>query len=180
MLDPDHIRIHKLQNRNGMTVVLSNYGARVMSIIVKDKYNLLTDVALGYDTIEGYLDSNDPYFGATVGRFTNRITKGKFVLDGKEYQLAQNDTCGPNHVHGGINGFSHVVWNTEHAKSNAVEYRYLSRDKEEGYPGNLNVSVKYSLTNENSLIIDYKAHTDKPTICNLTNHCISTPLNTLR
>ncbi len=170
MPTPDHIRIHKLQNKNGMTVVLSNYGARVLSIVVKDKYYRNTDVALGYDSIIGYLESNDPYFGATVGRFVNRISMGKFALEGKEYQLSKNDAFGPNHVHGGEKGFSHVVWNVESSDSNSIEYQYLSNDMEEGFPGNLNVIVRYRLSEDNSLVIDYKATTDASTICNLSNH----------
>ncbi|KKL23098.1 hypothetical protein LCGC14_2428790, partial [marine sediment metagenome] len=126
MPNPDQIKIHKLQNKSGMTVGLSNYGARVLSIIVKNKHNRYTDVALGYDTIEEYLVSNDPYFGATVGRFANRISSGKFVLNGKEYQLSKNDPCGPNHVHGGDTGFSHVVWNVVLSDTNSIEYQYLS------------------------------------------------------
>ncbi len=162
--------IHKLRNNNGMTVVLANYGARVLSILVRDKQGRFTDVALGFDTPEAYLHARDPYFGATVGRFANRIAGGRFTLEGKLYKLAKNDTLGPNHVHGGEKGFSHVNWDVRVIDPGSVEYRYLSGHMEEGYPGNLDVVVRYSLHDDNSLVIDYQASTDASTICNLTHH----------
>lgn len=160
-----------LRNNSGMKVVLCNYGARVQSIVLRDKHGRETDVILGYDTIEGYLQSNDPYFGATVGRFANRISRGRFCLQGKELQLSINDGPGPNHVHGGIRGFSSVVWKTEMEGAHSILFHYHSKHMEEGYPGNMDVQVRYRVTDDNSLVIDYRASTDAPTICNLTNHC---------
>ena len=162
--------IYTLTNANGCEVRITNYGGIVVSLKVPDKTGKLADVVLGYETLDKYIEKT-PYFGALIGRYGNRIGKGKFTLNGKEYTLAINN--GPNHLHGGIVGFDKVVWRAkEIRKSEAVglELSYLSKDGEEGYPGNLSVTVRYLWTNDNELRIDYAATTDKPTVVNLTNH----------
>lgn len=161
---------YTLSNANGMKVQITNYGGIVTSILVPDKNGKLADVVLGYDNLEGYL-KNNPYFGCIVGRYGNRIARGKFKIDGKEYSLATNN--GPNHLHGGLKGFDKVVWTAKEIRSQqtvGLELSYWSKDGEEGYPGNLAVTVAYTLSNDNALRIDYQATTDQPTICNLTNH----------
>lgn len=161
---------YTLSNANGMKVQITNYGGIVTSILVPDKNGKLADVVLGYDNLEGYL-KNNPYFGCIVGRYGNRIARGKFKIDGKEYSLATNS--GPNHLHGGLKGFDKVVWTAKEIRSQqtvGLELSYWSKDGEEGYPGNLAVTVAYTLSNDNALRIDYQATTDQPTICNLTNH----------
>ena len=153
-----------------MEVKITNYGGIITSVLVPDKDGKMEDVVLGYDNLEGYLKSS-PYFGAIVGRYGNRIANGKFTLDGKEYPLAVNN--GKNHLHGGLVGFDKVIWETEIEKkenSVALKMKYLSKDMEEGYPGNLNVEVIYTIDNENAIAIDYIATTDKTTHVNLTNH----------
>lgn len=157
-----------LQNLNGMEMAVTNYGAKIVSLHVPDRNGVLTDVVLGHNTIEEYLHSEEPYFGAVCGRTCNRIAKGRFVLDGKEYRLAVNN--GPNNLHGGIKGFNAVVWDAEQPDDHTVHLSYTSPDGEEGYPGTLTTRITYRLTNENSLEIEYEAITDKPTIVNLTNH----------
>lgn len=164
------IDIYTLRNKNGLEFKIMNYGGAIVSAKVPDKNGNIADIALGYDSLKGYL-KNNPYFGPIVGRYANRIAKGKFTLNGKEYTLATND--GPNHLHGGIKGFDKKVWNAvpeKVKKGVALKLHYLSKDGEEGYPGNLNVTVTYTLTNNNELRIDYSATTDKTTIVNLTNH----------
>lgn len=161
---------YTLSNANGMKVQITNYGGIVTSILVPDKNGKLADVVLGYNNLAGYL-KNNPYFGCIVGRYGNRIARGKFKIDDKEYSLATNN--GPNHLHGGIKGFDKVVWTAKEIRSQenvGLELSYRSNDGEEGYPGNLAVTVAYTLTNDNALRIDYQATTDQPTICNLTNH----------
>jgi aldose 1-epimerase len=146
------------------------YGATLVSLEVPDRTGKAGDIVLGYEALEGYL-KNSPYFGSIVGRYGNRISKGKFVLDGVTYKLAANN--GENHLHGGIKGFDKVVWKAEPLRepgSVAVRFIYLSRDGEEGYPGNLAVAVVYSLSNDNELKISYEATTDKATPVNLTHH----------
>ena len=162
--------LYTLTNKNGMIVRITNYGGIVTSIIVPDKNGNFGDVVLGYDNLDGYLDKT-PYFGAIVGRYANRIAKGKFTLDGKEYTLATNN--GPNHLHGGIKGFDKVIWDAESFENEneiGLKLHYLSNDGEEGYPGNLDVIVRYTLTNDNELKIDYRATTDKATPVNLSHH----------
>ena len=153
-----------------MTVKVITYGAIVTEMHVPDRNGVTADVVLGFDDMEGYLTSQ-PYFGATVGRVANRIAAGRFTLDGQDYNLAVNN--GPNSLHGGLKGFDKVVWKAEESSvpgGAAVRLTYLSKDGEEGYPGNLSVSVTYTLTAENALRIDYAGSTDKPTPVNLTNH----------
>lgn len=167
--DFDSIKSYTLKNKNGMEVKFTNYGAIVTSIKVPDREGHFADVALGYGSVEGYINAIDrPYFGAIVGRYGNRIAKGKFTIDGKEYSLKTNN--GENHLHGGLMGFDKVVWNGEVVGKNAVRFSYLAKDGEEGYPGNLSVQVTYTLTDDNELRIDYHATTDKKTPVNLTNH----------
>ncbi len=159
-----------LSNENEMIVKLINYGGIVTHLMVPDKNGKIKDVVLGYDNLQQYLDDT-PYFGALVGRYGNRIAKGKFNLDGKTYQLARNN--GANHLHGGLKGFDKVVWDAEEfifPDRVGVVLSYLSKDGEEGFPGNLDTKVTYTLTNDNEFKIDYEATTDKPTVVNLTHH----------
>lgn len=170
--DFDSIQLYTLKNKQGMEVKITNYGAIVTSIVVPDRDGKMADVALGYDSVEGYINAVDkPYFGAVVGRYGNRIAKGKFVIDGTEYNLAINNK--PNHLHGGIIGYDKVVWNAKEIAGEGwtgLELSYLSRDKEEGYPGNLQIMVTYRLKDQNELEVQYQATTDKATPINLTQH----------
>lgn len=166
-VDGQPTSLYVLKNSGKMQAAITNYGARVVSLLVPDKNGVLTDVALGYDSVGLYVHQPETYFGAVVGRYGNRIAKGKFKLDGKEYTLATNN--GPNSLHGGKKGFGAVVWTGKQVNDSTVELSYLSKDDEEGYPGNLKVSVKYWLIGE-SLHIEYAATTDKATVANLTNH----------
>lgn len=164
------VNVYTLTNAHGMEVRVTNYGGTVVSIKTPDRHGQLGDVVLGFDTFDGYLH-NTPYFGATVGRYGNRIAKGRFALDGVTYKLAQND--GDNHLHGGLRGFDKVVWTAKTVDTvdgPALELGYLSKDGEEGYPGNLAVTVRFHLDDHNALHIDYTATTDKKTVVNLTNH----------
>lgn len=157
-----------LRNKNGMVAQITNYGAIIVSIFVPDRQGNFTDVVQGYDNIRDYIQGNDPYMGAIVGRCANRIAKGKFTLEGKQYSLAINN--GPNHLHGGKTGFDKVVWDVKSSSSNRLELTYFAKDGEENYPGNVNVSVTYTLTDDNELRLDYKATTDKTTVFNLAGH----------
>jgi aldose 1-epimerase len=164
----EEVQLYTLTNENGVQVKITNYGAIVTSIITPDREGNMGDVALGFDNVNGYVP-NDPHFGGIVGRYANRIANGKFTIDGQEYKLATND--GPNHLHGGNIGFDRVVWKAEELpEQNAIKLTYVSKDMEEGYPGNLTATVTYSLTEDNGLKIDYEATTDKATPVNLTNH----------
>lgn len=160
--------LYQLQNGNGMKVYLTNYGARVVSIIVPDQDNVATDVALGYDNLSSFQKKGEPFFGALIGRYGNRIAKGRFSLGNQAYQLQLND--GTNTLHGGVDGFYGKVWEAKKINDHTLEMSYFSKDGEAGYPGNVNVTVIYTVTQENALQIDYKATTDKETILNLTNH----------
>jgi len=162
------ISLFELKNRNGVTAHITNYGAIVVSIIVPDRNGNLADIVLGYDTIGQYLAGNDAYMGAVCGRCANRIAGGKFTLAGKEYRLAVNN--GPNHLHGGNIGFDSVVWDVVQASPDRLQLEYLSPDGEEGYPGELKASVTYSVTDDNSLAIDYEAAANAATVVNLTSH----------
>lgn len=169
-LNGKKIQLFTLTNCNGMKVEITNFGGKVVSIIVPDKKGEFKDVVLGYDHIDDYISGNS-YFGALIGRYGNRIAKGKFTLEGREYQLVKNN--GNNHLHGGITGFNDVVWDAtfiENSVGQFLELEYLSKDGEENYPGNLKVKVIYSLTEENELKISYQVTTDKTTIINLTHH----------
>jgi aldose 1-epimerase len=167
----EEANIFTLTNNKGCTVKITNYGGIIVSLMVPDRTGKLGDIVLGYDTLDGYIKNNSPYFGALIGRYGNRIAQGKFMLNGRTYTLAVNNN--PNHLHGGRVGFDKVVWQAkEIQQSDAVglELAYLSKEGEEGYPGNLSVIVKYLWTNNNELKINYEAVTDKPTVVNLTNH----------
>jgi aldose 1-epimerase len=169
--DGQEVELYTLSNTNGLKARITNYGAILVSLEVPDKNGKLADITLGFDTLEGYIPRH-PYFGATVGRYANRIGGAKFKLNGVEYKLAANN--GPNHLHGGIKGFDKVVWKVEDVTAESetamLKLSYLSKDGEEGYPGNLACTVTYTLTKDNELKIDYEAETDKATILNLTNH----------
>ncbi|MGE5361031.1 MAG: aldose epimerase family protein [Bacteroidales bacterium] len=158
-----------LRNANGVVAKVITYGATLSDLLAPDANGTNASIVLGFDSIDGYL-GDEPYFGATIGRVANRIAGGTFELNGQPYKLAINN--GPNHLHGGLKGFDKVVWQAEaHAGAEpAVMFSYLSRDGEEGYPGNVTVHVTYTLTARNELRIDYSATTDKPTPINLTNH----------
>lgn len=161
---------YTLTNASGMQVGIINYGGTVTKIITPDKNGEMGDVVLGYDSLSGFQQKGNPFFGALIGRYGNRIGKAKFTLDGKEYTLAANN--GGNSLHGGIKGFDKVYWDIEKLPGDSsLKLTYLSKDGEEGYPGNLNVEVVYSLGSDNSMKIDYTATTDKATVINLTNHC---------
>ncbi|MGF1925876.1 MAG: aldose epimerase family protein [Bacteroidia bacterium] len=166
-IDGKAVELYKLTNKNGASVTITNYGGRVVSINVPDKDNKMVDVSLGYDSVSSYRKEGEPFFGALIGRYGNRIGKGKFDLDGNVYQLQLND--GGNTLHGGKDGFFSKVWDAKQ-DGQKLELNYMSKDGEAGYPGNLNVKVIYTLTDDNSLQIDYSATTDKTTIVNLTNH----------
>lgn len=157
-----------LKNNNNVQVAITNYGGRVVSLIVPDKNGKMIDVVNGFDNVDDYTKGGDTYFGALIGRYGNRIAKGKFTLDGKQYTLAINNP--PNALHGGPKGFSRVVWDAKQLSANQLELTYRAKDGEEGYPGNLDVKVIYTLTGSNDLEIDYEAKTDKKTVINLTNH----------
>lgn len=159
-----------LKNSNQFSVKLITFGASVISIKMPDAEGNVEDITLGYKDLSGYENDNS-YFGATVGRYANRIADGKFILDDTEYQLTTNDNG--NHLHGGINGFNKVIWQAEPFEEESivgVKFEYLSNDGEEGYPGNLHAIVKYSLNEDSELIINYEAKSDKNTIVNLTHH----------
>lgn len=160
---------YTLTNASGMEVSIINYGGTVTKIMVPDKNGNMGDVVLGFKSIDGYTQKGQPYFGALIGRYGNRIANAKFTLDGKTYTLAANDHG--NTLHGGDKGFDKVMWKAEKIDDNSLKLTYQSKDGEEGYPGNLNAQVIYTLGNDNSLKIDYTATTDKATPVNLTNHC---------
>ena len=168
-INDEGVYIYTLKNAKGVTAEICTYGGTIVSTKVPDKNGEFHDVMLGYDNLDGYLKGNK-FFGALIGRFGNRIQYGKFTLNGTEYQLAQND--GENHLHGGPKGFDKVIWDAKiiEGEANTLELSYLSPDGEEGYPGNLKVTVTYVLTEDNALEINYFATTDEDTILNLTNH----------
>jgi aldose 1-epimerase len=161
---------YTLTNKNGSFARLMTYGATLTELWVRDRDGQLGDVVLGFDNLQQY-EKESPYFGCTTGRVANRIAKGRFSLDGADYEVAVNN--GPNHLHGGLKGFDKVVWDAEelhHDDGPAVRFSYTSADGEEGYPGNLKVTVVYILTHDDELRIEYTATTDKATPVNLTNH----------
>lgn len=164
------IYLYTLRNENGIEARITHFGGRLVVLKSPDRNGKLDDIVLGFDNLDGYLGKN-PYFGALVGRYANRIAHGQFSLDGKQYSLARNN--GENSLHGGLKGFDKVAWTAHESSSNgspALELTYLSADGEEGYPGNLRTTVRYTLTPENELRIAYEATTDKDTVLNLTNH----------
>lgn len=167
-IDGKETSLYFLKNKNHIEIAITNYGARIVSLIVPDKNDQPTDLVVGFDSLDGYLNSTETYHGAIVGRYANRIAKGKFSLKGKEYQLAVN--LPPNHLHGGPKGFSKQVWNIEEVNEQSLRLSYFSIDGEENYPGNLNIILTYILTNENELKIHYAATTDQTTVFNPTAH----------
>lgn len=171
-IDGKSTNLFTLKNKNGVVVQITNYGARVVSLWVPDRKGNFQDVVWGFESIAEYLNSTDIYCGPIVGRFGNRIDKGKFQLNGTQYQLTINNN--ENHLHGGTNGFYSKVWDAKSVKiegNEALEMTYFSKDGEEGYPGNLTIKVTYILTKDNGLTLIYSATTDKTTIINPTSHC---------
>ena len=173
MPDGTNVTLYTLTNASGAQVQITNYGGAVVAVKVPDRKGKLDDVVLGFDNLAGYLQEGNPYFGSLIGRYGNRIAKGKFSLNGANYTLAVNNA--PNSLHGGKKGFDKAVWTASSVASSAdgavgLELSYQSRDGEEGYPGSLYVKVAYTLTSDNALKIDYTATTDKATVLNLTNH----------
>jgi len=169
-VDGQEVQLYTLRNSNGVEANITNYGGIVVSLLVPDRNGKMTDVVLGYDSVDAYVKKS-PYFGALIGRYGNRIANGKFTLNGQTYTLAANN--GVNALHGGVKGFDKVVWKGRSFGSKlgaSLELTYLSKDGEEGYPGNLDVKVVYTLTEDNALRIEFTAHTDKDTVVNLTNH----------
>ncbi|HRP32249.1 MAG TPA: aldose epimerase family protein [Agriterribacter sp.] len=162
------VGLYVLKNKEGACAAITNYGGRLVSLVVPDKENKPTDVVVGFTNVQDYVHSSEPYFGALIGRVGNRIAKGKFTLDGKTYNLFTNN--GPNTLHGGKKGYQDVVWDASQTNDSTLLLKYLSRDGEEGFPGNLNITVQYTLTANNALKIDYFATTDQKTVVNLTNH----------
>ncbi len=160
--------IYVLRNKNGLVSEITNYGARVVSLWTPDSKGKFEDIVLGFDNIDSYINSIEKYFGATVGRCGNRIKDGKFVIKDKEYYLEKNN--GSNHLHGGNKGFNDVAWKADQINEHTLELRYLSKNMEEGYPGNLNVKILYNLNNQDELKIEYFAKTNQSTHVNLTHH----------
>jgi aldose 1-epimerase len=170
MPDGTAVDIYTLTNKNGLEATITTYGGIVVTLKVPDRDGKLGDIVLGRPSLDDYI-KDSPFFGALIGRYGNRIAKGKFTLDGKTYTLAVND--GPNHLHGGVKGFDKVVWQAkpkDTPEGPALELTYVSKDGEEGYPGTLTATATYTLTNANELKVDYVATTDKATVVNLTNH----------
>ncbi len=163
-----NVGIYFLKNANNVEVAITNYGGRVVALVVPDKNGNPTDIVLGYDSLDHYRNRNEAYFGALIGRYGNRIAKASFSLNGETYKLAANN--GPNSLHGGPMGFHNQVWDVIGHDDHSLSLSYLSKDGEEGYPGNLQVKVIYTLTDANELKIEYEATTDKATVVNLTNH----------
>ena len=168
IVDSQEVKQYTLTNPGGMVVKILNYGGYVTNIIVPDKAGVKEDVVLGFESLEGYRQQGNPFMGCIVGRYANRIAKGRFTLDGKTYELAKNNNG--NSLHGGLKGFDKAVWTSRQQGDSSLVLNYTSKDGEEGYPGTLTVQVVYTLTPDNELKIDYTAETDKPTIVNLTNH----------
>ncbi len=163
----EQVDLYTLTNAKGAEARISTYGGVLVSLKMPDRTGAMGDIVLGFDNFNGYL-LPPPYFGALIGRYGNRIANAQFTLDGVTYKLAKND--GNNSLHGGLRGFDKRLWTAKNADAHSVELNYLSKDGEEGYPGNLNSTVKYTLTDNNEVRIDYSAATDKDTVLNLTNH----------
>lgn len=168
VVDGKPTALYVLKNKNNMQAKFTNYGGRLVSLLVPDKDGKLTDVVVGLNSVEAYKNSTEPYFGATIGRYGNRIANGKFSIDGTEYTLFKNN--GAHTLHGGKKGYQYVVWDAQQPNDHTLVLNYLSKDMEEGYPGNVNVKVTYSLTDDNEVKMEYEATTDKKTVVNLTNH----------
>ena len=164
IINGENVELFGLTNKNGLLAEITNYGGRVVSLWVPDKAGKYTDIVLGYESLDGYLSSNEVYYGAIIGRYANRIAKGRFNLNNVESTLATNN--GENHSHGGQNGFNNVVWEAKLIDNSTLELTHNSVDGDEGYPGNLNIKVLYQLTDENELKVEYWATTDKSTPVN--------------
>lgn len=160
--------LYTLTNANGVEVSITNYGGAIVAIMIPDKQGIMANVIQGHDTIQGVVESPEPFLSTLVGRYGNRICKGKFTMNGKEYSLAVNN--GPNHLHGGPTGFHARVWDAEQINGQELVLRYVSAYYEEGFPGELAMTVKYSLTEDNELCIDYRGTTNKKTVVNMTSH----------
>lgn len=167
-IDGKKTDLYILKNQNGYEVAVTNYGGSLVAIMVPDNDGQVANVIQGHDNIQDAIDSPEPFLSTLVGRYGNRIAKGKFTLEGKEYSLSINN--GPNHLHGGPTGFHARVWDAEQLSENSLKLHYLSADGEEGFPGNLDMTVVYTFTDENELVIDYTGTTDKTTVVNMTNH----------
>jgi len=161
------VGLYWIKNKD-IQVAMTNYGGRIVGLWIPDKEGAMTDVVLGLGSVRGFMNSTEPYFGATIGRVGNRIAKGKFSINGVEYSVPINN--GENTLHGGKKGFQDVVWDVEQFNQHTLILRYESLDKEEGFPGNLSVKVTYSVTPEQEIVMEYEATTDKTTVVNLTNH----------
>jgi len=168
LVDGKQVELYTLKNKNGLEMTVTNYGGRIVSLLVPDQSGRMEDIVLGYDSIGGYLKNNEQYFGAAIGRYGNRIAKGLFTLDNKQYKLAVNNP--PNSLHGGVRGFSAKVWESKQNEKNEVELTLVSPDMDEGFPGELKVMMIYKLTDKNQVEIYYSAKSSKPTVINLTNH----------
>ncbi len=172
--DGQQVFLYTLKNASGMEVRITNYGGTIESIRVKDRKGKFDDVVLGFKDLDGYTDkANTAYFGALIGRYANRLAGGIFKIDGKTYHVPTNDAPRPNSLHGGTSGFNQKVWDVQDVSkpgTPALQLHYLSPDGQEGFPGNLDVMVRYSLDDTDGLHIDYYAKTDKDTVLNLTNH----------
>lgn len=166
-VDGQHTDLFVLKNGDGMQAAITNYGGRLVSLLVPDSIGNPVDVVAGFDGLDGYINSTEPYFGATIGRYGNRIANGNFSIDGKDYHIIPNS--GINALHGGKQGFQYKVWNAAKLNDSVLVLSYKSKDAEEGFPGNLTVKVTYELRG-NQLELSYYASTDKPTVINLTNH----------
>ncbi|MEB2783031.1 aldose epimerase family protein [Algoriphagus persicinus] len=162
------VETYEIKNASGMKMKVTNFGARVTNLWVPDKDGNLVDVVLGFETLDGYLESSEKYFGAAIGRYGNRIADGKFTLDGEEYTLPTNNNG--QTLHGGPGGLDYVIWNVEKSGENGLIFNYTSPDGEEGFPGELKIKMIYTLTDENEFKITYEAETDKATPVNLTHH----------
>lgn len=167
-IDDKKTDLYFLKNKNHVKAAFTNYGARIIGLLVPDTSGKLIDVVVGLPGVKEYQQSTEPYFGAIIGRYGNRIAGGKFSIDDINYTVPLNN--GPNSLHGGKKGFQDVIWDAEQLDDQTLEFSYLSKDMEEGFPGNLQVVVRYTLTDANELEINYEAYTDKKTVVNLTNH----------
>jgi aldose 1-epimerase len=168
MIDGKQTGLYILRNKKNVHAAITNYGARWVSMLIPGTDGSLRDVVVGFDSVDGYIHSTEGYYGAVVGRYANRIAKGKFTLDGKEYTLAINNP--PNHLHGGIKAFHAVVWDVVSADDHQIHLRYFSRDGEEGYPGNVEANVIYTLTDHDEMEVDFTATTDSRTVLSLAHH----------
>ena len=167
IIDGKKVGLYWIENK-GIKAAFTNYGGRLVGLWIADKNGKQTDIVVGMNSLKGFKNSTEPYFGATIGRVGNRVALGKFTLEGKQYQIPLNN--GKNALHGGVKGFQDVVWNAEKTDGKTLVFTYVSPDGEQGFPGNLNVKVTYTLTEDKTVKMEYEATTDKTTIVNLTNH----------